>query len=286
MVLFAATAHAETPNAALQKLIPQLLSTETDKPAVVTPKLAITNSALSCCKADSDWMSLLMATGLPMSVTLKQPVIAVAADGTTAWIATDFSIKKCQPAIEDTTGDSAYYEAEYCAINDPKAWLHGAFLFEHVKQGWQPVAWHVYGGTPKATNVATYRELQRNIEPDAAAAAKLFEASIGDPKELVKTLATRKDLVLFGSEKSERFVGVDKVRATLTKWNLALKPRDGVAAGVAAGKTVAWVAANVDATNPAKPKAKATPYRVLFLYEKKGDGWQLVQASFSAVAGK
>ena len=55
-------------------------------------------------------------------------------------------------------------------------------------------------------------------------------------------------------------------------------------AGVTSSKTIAFVAANLDATSLKKPKAKPTPYRVLFVYENTGTSWQLVQAHFSVVA--
>lgn len=67
---------------------------------------------------------------------------------------------------------------------------------------------------------------------------------------------------------------------SLTKWNLAFKVHGGAVAG-SAGTSVAWVAANVEATSVKNPKAKPTFYRVLFVYEHAGDAWRLVQASFS-----
>jgi hypothetical protein len=52
---------------------------------------------------------------------------------------------------------------------------------------------------------------------------------------------------------------------------------DGIRAGLAAGGTVAWVAANLDATSA----AGTTPYRALFIYERRAERWMLVQAQFS-----
>jgi len=93
----------------------------------------------------------------------------------------------------------------------------------------------------------------------------------------------RKDVVLYGSELSERTVGGDNVKAKLAAWKLAFKVRDGIQAGLTASKTVAWVAANVDATSLKNPKDKPTPYRALFLYEKTAGTWQIVHAHFSFV---
>jgi ketosteroid isomerase-like protein len=58
-----------------------------------------------------------------------------------------------------------------------------------------------------------------------------------------------------------------------------------VQAGLTSNHAVAWVAANVDAISQKKPTDKPVPYRVLFLYEKAGAGWKLVQAHFSFVTG-
>jgi hypothetical protein len=74
------------------------------------------------------------------------------------------------------------------------------------------------------------------------------------------------------------------VQARLLKWGFALAVRGGIRAGLSAGKTVAWIAANVDATPVKRKTAKPVPYRVLFVYELDTEGaWRLVQAHFSAV---
>lgn len=46
---------------------------------------------------------------------------------------------------------------------------------------------------------------------------------------------------------------------------------------------IAYVAANVDATNLKRPKDKPVPYRLLAIYENAG-GWKLVSAHFSYLA--
>ena len=110
----------------------------------------------------------------------------------------------------------------------------------------------------------------------------LFRASLADPKRLVASVSKRKDAVLLGSAPKETFVGGAKVAATLAKWKLELDVRDGVAAGVTASKTVAWIAANVDATTRT---GDAIPYRLLALYEyEKGKAWRLVAITFSFTA--
>ena len=107
--------------------------------------------------------------------------------------------------------------------------------------------------------------------------------SIGDPKRLLASISERKDVVLYGSERPERTVGGAAVRTKLASWKLTFKVRDGVAAGLSASRTVAYVAANVDAESQARPKNKLMPYRLLLIYEKTGSSWQIVAAHFSVV---
>lgn len=119
---------------------------------------------------------------------------------------------------------------------------------------------------------------------DQAAASKrgVFEKSLGDPKALAATVSGREEVALFGSAPDERTEGGAKVKAELLGWKLAFKVRDGIQAGLSESKNVGWVAANVDATAIEHTKnAAAQPYRVLVIYEKTGDAWKLVQASFS-----
>lgn len=92
--------------------------------------------------------------------------------------------------------------------------------------------------------------------------------------------------MLYGSAREERFVGGAKVRAKLLAWNLGLTVRDGVQAGLSHGKSLAWVAANVDARPAKTPKAAPTPYRLLVIYEKTGDSWRAVSVSFSLYTGR
>jgi hypothetical protein len=107
--------------------------------------------------------------------------------------------------------------------------------------------------------------------------------ALADPQKLAASVDDRKDAVLFGSEPKERFVGTKDVRATLLRWKLAFQVRDGVAAGLTSSKSVAWVAANVDARPSDKPAAKATPYRATLVYEKIEGTWKLVVLQFSSV---
>jgi len=82
-------------------------------------------------------------------------------------------------------------------------------------------------------------------------------------------------VLLYSSEDGERYVG-PQVKAKLAAWN-AFKLHDGIRAGLDAGGTVAWVAANLDATSA----NGSVPYRALFVYERTGERWALVQAQFS-----
>jgi len=162
--------------------------------------------------------------------------------------------------------------------------VHASGLFDPSGRA---VAWHVglvFAGSDgvhpyRAPKPSAPQKLATRIDAGGEDAAKLFAASIGDPKKLAATISDRKDAVLFGSERPERFVGGAAIRGKLVAWNLGFTVRDGIQAGAVPSKTVAWVAANVDA---AKPGAKPTPYRVLAIYEKTGAAWKLVVLHFSS----
>ena len=155
-------------------------------------------------------------------------------------------------------------------------WLHASILYEKDGGRWEPAVWHV----AELSAGAAGDPIARKIE-DADDAVKVFETTLGDPKAFAKTVSDRKEVVLYGSDKGERFVGGAKVKGKLTSWNLTLTVHDGVQAGLSSGKTLAWVAANVDARPAKKPKAAAQPYRVLVIYEKTGATWKIVSLMFS-----
>jgi hypothetical protein len=138
-------------------------------------------------------------------------------------------------------------------------------------------------GPGVATAKSKPAALTRKIDAAAADAVKRFEATLADPKAFAASISERKDAFMFGSDKRERYLGGDKVRATLAKWALAFTVRDGIVAGTTASKTVAWIAANVDARPAAKPKAATTAYRMTAIYELHGKSWDVVALQFSVL---
>jgi hypothetical protein len=206
---------------------------------------------------------------LPQFDTTQSFVEGHTSDRAIAWVASDVVWMKTVPNGPDPDVD-----------------FHAVVLFEHGKD-WLPVAFAITPVVPAKAQADANKKgivppaIPRNVEASAEDAVKLFEATIGDPKGFAKTVSDRKEVVLFGSEAAERFAGGAKVRAKLVAWNLTFKVRDGVQAG--ATKTLAWVAANVDAVPVRKPKAAPQPYRAFVLYEKTGNAWKLVAASFSVV---
>jgi hypothetical protein len=204
------------------------------------------------------------------TAVLSKAVTATSADGSAAWVAGNFTVGCDKAAGDQCTPD----------YGTP---LHATGLLIKAGKEWQWVAWHV-------TETTTAKEqadlVSKGVMPAALTrsvtgaedVAKVFETSFADPKALVASVSARKDVVLYGSSLAERVVGGAKVKAKLKGWNLSFKPRDGIQAGMA-GKTVAWVAANMDAVSKRKG-AKPSPYRVLAIYEKTSD-WKLVQVHFS-----
>ncbi len=202
---------------------------------------------------------------------LGAKVVGFTNDKKAAWVAADVNLQdarcagpgKCKPKSQGT-----------------------AHVTMVVQEGtpWQPLVVHY-------AQSATAKDAAKNGAPDAIArkvdagaedVVKLFESSIGDPAALAATVSSRKDAILYGSAKPERYVGGASMKATLKKWGLGFKVRDGIQAGMTESKNLAWVAANVDATAVKKADAKATPYRATFIYEKTDKGWTLVVAQFSA----
>jgi hypothetical protein len=207
-------------------------------------------------------------------VSVYNDVVGHAVDGKAAWVAVDVDYFPICGMAE-------------CMHQPPAARGHATLVYDGATKP-RPIAWHVaYAVTGKEQAKAAAKgtlpdALPRKIDAGAEDVAKQFEATVGDAKALAKTVSDRKDVVLYGSELAERYVGGAKVRAQLLKWGLAFKVRDGVQAGVTASKTVAWVAANVDAGKPGDKKP--TPYRALFVYEKHDAAWQVVQIHFSFYA--
>jgi SnoaL-like protein len=186
-------------------------------------------------------------------------IVSNAIDGKATWIASEVALPPFSPTERPPN------DARMTALFDGDA---KGPLFVHL-------------GEDGIEKPALPTKLERHVDAAAAAAVKKFEATLGDPTKFAKTVSDRNDVVLYGSEVKERYVGGAAVRATLRKWKLALTVRDGVIAGATTSKTVAWVAANVDARAAGKPKAAATPYRVTAIYELHGSSWDIVQLQFS-----
>lgn len=187
--------------------------------------------------------------------------------------------------ISTYLGEFSSCPANNCAKASPESWLRATAVFERQAGIWQPLAWAITPPIPGDAQVAAMSDgivpdkLTRNVA-GAEPVALLFETTISDPKAFAATVSARKETVLLGSELPERFSGA-QVAKQLTSWNLAFKVRDGLRAGMSKSGKLAWVAANVDATQFKRPKAKPIPYRVFAIYELVGADWKLVQIQFS-----
>jgi len=172
-----------------------------------------------------------------------------------------------------------------CAKSSPESWLRATAVFEKVTGIWQPLAWSITSPIPGDSQVAAMAEgivpdkIARNVA-GADAVALLFETTIAEPKTFAATVSKRAETVMLGSELPERYLG-PQVAKQITAWNLVFKVRDGVRAGVSKSGKLAWVAANVDAGQIKRPKAKPIPYRVFAIYELDGKDWKLVQLQFA-----
>lgn len=246
-----------------------------EEPTGRAPKLAFSNdNAHVAPKTLADARPFIAGHG----AWSEKVVVAEATDRKAAWITANLG------EVEIACGSAP------CPKNPPPpvASHHATGLAEKVGDDWQWVAWHVaFAVDGQQQAKAAKAGVVPAVIPRAVAGAedvvKLFESTIGDPKAFAASISSRKDVVLYGSDHAERTVGGAAVRAKLGAWKLAFKVRDGVVAGTTTSKTVAFVAANVDATSQARPKDKPMPYRLLLIYEKTGGAWQVVVAHFSVV---
>ena len=215
-------------------------------------------------------------------MTYSKEVSAMSADKTAYWIAADLiefeigcGMAPCPPPPPP-----------------PPAQYHATQLWQKAGKEWEVVAWdlgNVVTGKQQAASIKKGDKpdpIAKKIDAGAEDAVKVFESTIGDPKAFAATVSTRKDVVLYGNEPAERTVTGAKVKAKLEAWKLGFKVRDGIQAGVTKGKTVAWVAANVDSTSAKKPKDKPVPYRLFAIYEKTGADWKLVHANFTYIVAE
>lgn len=233
------------------------------------PKLAFTNNLTWEAPASIEEAVF----GFPaLSLVDKSKTVVGFADPDTAFISTYI-------------GEFSQCPAAGCAKATPETWLRATAVFEKANGIWQPLAWAITPPIPGSDQVQAMADgivpdkITRNVA-GAEAAAMLFETTIGDPKLFAATVSSRTETSMFGSEMGERYTG-NQVGKQIQSWNLLFKVRDGVRAGVSKSGKVAWVAANVDAFQNKRPKAKAIPYRMFVIYELVGKDWKLVHLQFS-----
>lgn len=247
------------------------ITSKSTHPQLDVPKFALSDNVTVEQPSNAD--DALVGFPATTVADTNKTIVATAADPDTAWISTHLGshFADCGKAG--------------CAKQAADSWLRATALFEKSNGTWQPVAWSI---TPAIPGTAQQDALDQNIVPDAISrnttgaddVAKLFEGSIGDPKKFAATFSDRKEVVMFGSELAERYVG-KQAKSQITAWNFTFAVRDGVRAGMSKSGNVAWVAANVDAKPIKAPKTKALPFRAFALYEKTGTDWKLVSLQFS-----
>lgn len=275
VVVIASSVHADIgPYPKLEDVIDMIDAVELE-----APKLVITDTEIEHKPSAGS-----MFDGRP--VAFERRVIAYSANKNVAWVAADLrAYQRCvnyEDLGPDVMGDPIICEPnrKKDGTNISKRIRHGTGLFERTKTTWRPIVWHT--GSPisskdqaKAIKAKTELvALPRKIT-GAEEIVKLFEKTLADPKAFIASVSDRADVVLYGTEEKERYVGA-QVKQTLGTWKLTMKLRDGVVAGTVG--TAAYVVANVDASNAA---VKNVPYRLLAIYEQAGGAWKIVQLNFS-----
>ena len=266
-IAFAARGAQAAPNAEIEKVF-RTLQQGMSVSDIAAPRFAMTD--LESTKDGDLGQAYIHLGGLDSEI--DRISTAVSTDGKAAWVGSDIRF------VGDCGGSGS--------CGKTFARNHFTGVFERTANGWQPVAWNMAVTNSAARQARMIKDGDKLDEiatkvDGADGAVAVFSASLADPKALAATVSPRKDVLLYGSEDGERVVGGAQVKAKLTGWKLAFKVHDGIRAGVAATGSVAWVAANLDATPVGRDGAKPTPYRVLFVYELGGETWRLVSAQFS-----
>lgn len=269
LLLASSAARAETPAEEVAKRLETITSTSA-RPRLDLPKLAFTSNLT--WDAPTTLEDALF--GLPAITQLdKAKTVVGFGDPDTAFITANLGEYSNCP----NSGGCAKLPAE--------SWLRGTAVFEKVTGIWQPLAWSITSPIPGDAQVAAMAD---GIVPDklardvtgAEAVALLFETTIADAKTFSATVSKRPETVMLGSELGERYTG-PQVAKQIAAWKLVFKVRDGLRAGLARSGKVAWVAANVDAGQVKRPKAKPIPYRLFAIYVQDGKDWKLVQLQFT-----
>jgi hypothetical protein len=260
LVMLAGTAHAD--DKATAKVISNALSSALSVSAGADdlPPIVLLDSDTKFKQA------FIYGDGSP-SDELLHVVVGLAADGHAGWVAADTGV-----IIACGMGGCAKILRDAAHEADVKPPFHQTALVDDGKV----LLLHI-GSTGKGVGYG--EPMTTEIAADAKPVVEQFQKSIADPKALAATISARKDVVLYGTVATERFVGGAAARAALLKWGLTLSVHGGIRAGVTKSKQVAWIAADVDART-AKSKT-STPYRLTVVYENTGSEWKIVQIQFS-----
>jgi hypothetical protein len=209
----------------------------------------------------------------PELVDLSSTTIATAADGKAGWVSTHVAWAMQCAGLTGTVAQ--------CGA--PSQTYEVTLVVEANGKTWRPIASHVAHAMSDADASKENGKLvaiPRSIEPAAEDAVKVFEATLASPAALAASVSDRKDVVLTGSGPGEHAIGA-QVKTKIIGWKLAFTVHDGVAAGTTTSKSIAWVAANLDARPAGSPDAKPTTYRALFVYQREARSWHIVAAHFS-----
>lgn len=259
LVALAGVAHADAKTKAVSDALHRALAITMSDDAVYPP-IVILNNETKFNEA------FIYGDGSPTD-DLMHTVVGLAADGHSGWVAADTAaifacgMEGCDKLLRDAEREAKVKPPYHhtALVED------GKLLFLHI------------GSTGKGVGYDS--DMEPSIPDDTKPVVDQFQKSLADPKALAATISPRKDVVLYGTEPTERFVGGAAAKATLAKWGLSLTVHGGIRSGITKSKTVVWIAADVDART-AKSKT-SSPYRLTVVYEKTGSEWKIVQIHFS-----
>jgi hypothetical protein len=194
---------------------------------------------------------------------VKIDKLVVGRDGDVAWAAAELTLH------ESAMGESSSgaYRLTELLVRDGAAWKGRAFLFSSGTKD-DPARWA--DSPPRAEK-----------PPGADGASSPIAAWLKSPGDLAAHLRKGDDVIVRGSEASERGAGAGAAKL-LTSWKKLAFAIDWARAG-GDGTTYAWVAARVSRTAKVKGADVAEPYWALLLAHKGAADWEIVGLTYSQI---
>jgi serine/threonine protein kinase len=151
---------------------------------------------------------------------------------------------------------------------------------ERTADGWRVVAAH--WSSPQSDKVTNSLARSEAIHHDAVVAGTesvgplggVYAASVAN---IGDSVSSKTGVLMLGSQATDRVYGGDNVEGMIATWRLRLEQRGPAVTGITRDGSIGWALGTVVALGNGWEK----PYRLMLVYEKSGDDWEVVQLHFS-----